>query len=108
LIQRSFRYFAISGAILLHLALHLLIILIGIYNRIGFNLNKPFGLDNPRNLNNRAGRANISKEFAIHQADLLPVIDIRHVDPGSNVFYRICFQMSKFQKTEDPEMKYRS
>ncbi len=58
----------------------------------------PFGVDKPGNLNNRAGRANVSKEFAIHLADLLPVIDIRQVDPGSNVFYRICIQLSRCHK----------
>ena len=57
---------------------------IGVYDRIGFNLNKPIGINKPRYLNDRACRAEVSKEFTMYLGYFLPVIDVRQEYSGSN------------------------
>src|SRR5215510_1851668 len=59
------------------------------HDAIGFDLNEPRGIDEARNLDKRASRANVTKDLAMRAGGIAPTRNALQHDPRSNdVRYR--------------------
>jgi hypothetical protein len=54
------------------------------HDAIGFDLNKPCGIDEARNLHKRASRANVAEDVAMRASCIAPSGNVRQHDPRPN------------------------
>ena len=56
-------------------------VLVILHNGVGFELDQPIRINEPRHLHDRVRGADLTKELAVNHSDGLPVVDVYQKSP---------------------------